>query len=373
MFYSITINRSCNFNCLYCYQENKSKSVISDETIDNISNFILRNAFELNDKEVSINISGGECLLHPDKVKNIIEKICTVLSMNKLPPPIIEVSTNISLLTKDIYDFFRNANCNLFIGFDGIKMVQDSNRIFKNKNKTFDTCFEKFQLLMKDKNYASKVTVNSVISNNNVQCLNENFIWLTETFPDFKISFNLAYNSNWDSHALQLLEEQLYLLADSYYTKLISNPEYSINIFDRQIDMILKEHQDMDYLCGATKASLGITCEGDIIACSTCTGMACENEFIIGSVNTGIDDFKKKEFLQKLSKFDDDKKCKDCNFRKRCYKYCPTSNFLSSGDMFEVSKTMCELNKKLIKVSEYILTKLYEYDKCIVQNKFFKV
>ena len=366
MFYSITINRNCNFNCLYCYQKNKSHTVISDATIDNISNFILKNAVELNDTEVLINISGGECLLYPDKVKSVIENIRCNLTKNNFPDPIIEVSTNISLFTKDIYDFFKETNCKLFIGFDGIEESQNMNRLFNNKTKTFNDCFEKLQLLKDDKNYANKVTINSVISNNNVQYLNENFIWLTSTFPDFNISFNLAYNSNWNNQSLQLLENQLYALAESYYAKLLTAPEYSINIFDRQIEMILKEHQSMDYLCGATKSSLGITCEGDIIACSTCTGMSCENEFIIGNVNIGIDNFKKQEFLQRLTRIDGNEKCRECQFNKRCYKYCPSSNFLSSGDMFKVSRTMCELNKKLIEVSEYILIKLYDYDKDIV-------
>jgi uncharacterized protein len=372
VFYSISINRNCNFACLYCYQKDKKNVIISDEIIELIPEFILNYNRNSGDDIVSINISGGECLLYFEKVKKLINLIRYQVMNNKLPEPIIEVSTNISLLTVDIYKFFVKTHCKLFIGFDGIAMAQNANRKFTSGENTFDKCLKKLTFLNKEKLYAKNITINSVISNNNIQYLDDNFDWLNKKFPDFNISFNIAYNANWTNLSLNFLEKQLYNLANRYHEILLVNPSYSLNLFDRQIGMILSENNKFDYLCGAAKSSLGINCEGHIVACSTCTGMACEEQFIIGDIKKGINNSKKTLFFKNITQFNYDESCKNCAYKKRCYKYCPTSNFLSSGNISKVSETMCKINKILIQVSEYLLMKLNEENKNIVQKKFFE-
>jgi radical SAM protein with 4Fe4S-binding SPASM domain len=372
MFYSITINRNCNFNCLYCYQEKKRNEVISDDSINRIPDFIIKNARELKDENVSINISGGECLLYPNKVERLIETINNALKDNGLPPPVIELSTNVSLLTDSTYSFLKKNNCKLFIGFDGFEDVQNLNRLYCSKNdKTFNDCYKQLISLYSDKENRSKITINSVISNNNVRYLSENFDFLSNTFSGFNLSYNVAYNVNWDKKSITILKKQLFLLAEAYYNKVLIDPDFSINLFDRQIDMILRENQKKDFSCGAIKSSLGITCEGNIVACSTCIGMACEEKFIIGDIINGIEYQKKQDFIKMLDNINKNSECNNCIFNKKCYSYCPTANFLGSGDMFTVSRKMCDLNKVIISISEMLLIKLYKKDKKIVKHKYF--
>lgn len=167
MIFTIIPNRNCNLYCSYCYQEKKKNIVMSDTTITKTCDFIRKKSILSNNKIIKINISGGECLIYPEKIKNIISQLrkTEVEMENKIFE--IEVSTNITLLTENMIIFFKKNHISLFLSFDGIKKSHNLNRTsFNKKTDTYKICNDKLYLLNKYK--LKNIVLNSVITNNNI-------------------------------------------------------------------------------------------------------------------------------------------------------------------------------------------------------------
>ena len=226
MFYSITMNRNCNFNCTYCYQHDKKNICIETDTLKKICEFIIKHSLDLMDSSIDINISGGECLLYSEKIKFFICLIKEELSKYKLPAPNIEISTNASLLTEELIEFFAVNDCMLYIGFDGVEKIQNLNRKMLNSNDSYSLCLSKLEMLKKNEAYNKIVTINSVITSNNVEYLCRNFEFLKGTFQKFRFSFNFAYNSKWNRKSLQMLETELKKLAELYIKYIKTNKTF---------------------------------------------------------------------------------------------------------------------------------------------------
>ena len=143
-----------------------------------------------------------------------------------------------------------------------------------------------------------------------------------------------------------------------YIQELKKNPLFAINIFDRQIDLILHEDEQVIPRCGACVSSMGITPEGNLVGCSTLTGTRVENECIIGTLNTDINKFMRNKFMKYLVGLSKYEECRSCNYYRRCYYYCPSTNYLSSKNMFNVAEKQCEINKIVIRISEKIIYKM---------------
>lgn len=374
MFYSVIINRNCNFNCLYCYQTDKKISSIKEKSIEQICNFIVDTAFKLCDYRICINISGGECLLFPEKVKFFISSIRKHTKNNKLPDPIIEISTNGSLLTEELMSFIKSNECSLYIGFDGLEKVQNINRIPLGDDITYQTYLNNLELLKSFNFKKNTITLNFVITSNNVGYVSENFSFLQKNFPEFRLSFNIAYNSIWDLYAIKKLKVELNKLADLYLKCIKKNKDFSINLFDRQINMILNALKGCSIpRCSAGETSFGFTPEGDIIACGTCLGMKIEKQFIIGNIEEGINEVQKNYFLKQVDIAQKKSVCSKCAHEKKCYKYCPTVNYLASGKLDEISTSLCDINKILIDVSESLLNRLCKIDTTVVMSKYLRI
>lgn len=102
----IEVTSNCNFKCRHCYNESEKKSCqISLDTLQKIRDDIkFISGIEL------IELSGGEFFLHKDWAE--------ILELFKEYP--IQVTTNGSLLSKEILSILRRYNVRLAISIDGL-------------------------------------------------------------------------------------------------------------------------------------------------------------------------------------------------------------------------------------------------------------
>lgn len=367
MVITVVPNRECNFCCSYCYQHNKSNIVMSDEVIDKLNKFIKYKVSQTGDNLVKINISGGECLLHPEKVKKIVNIIKQIEIDLKICSFEIELSTNMSCLSEDIIDFISKNKISLFVSIDGIKKSHNLNRKYLSNSSydTFTKCIEKLGLITKYN--LRNVVINSVIAKNNVRYLNRNVNYFLTNYPQYIYSINIAYNCDWDYLSLLVLRKQLKKLGKLYVRKLYGDKQFDINLFDRQMRTILKsELLKMNSECTAGRDSFCVTPEGDILACGLCIGMEIEEKFKLGCLDSYLED----RPLKKFDKTEIPKLCLKCALKTKCYNYCPVTNYLGGDNFDKPNFKKCKINKILIKESEYILDKLCKKDPEIVKNKY---
>ena len=367
MLYSITLNRNCNFSCNYCYQSQKRSSVMSEEVMEKTINFIEQHINANGIKNYSFSISGGECFLYFDKILYLLNLINKKIDDTKIKK-LVDISTNASLLTEEKIKILKKYNVSLYIGFDGIKKMQEKNRFYVNKKTSFWECLKNIDTCYKmiDKN---NITINFVITNNNFKYAYKTFKFLATRYSPCNISFSIAYNSDWTTKEIKDLKYPLIKISKKYIKMLNKNPLFSIKLIDKHVSDFIYETNE-NSICGAGKEQFSITPEGHIIACSNSVGMKSESIFYIGNIYSGIKTGLLKEFNSNLQKNINHSDCRKCVYKNRCYTYCPVSNYLASNDSFTISEKMCSLNKILLEVTDNFIKLLYKKNQTLFQKKY---
>ncbi len=178
---TLQITQKCNFRCSYCvYSEafndrHRAHSLksMTFETAKKGIDFLVDHSRDLD--SVNIGFYGGEPLLEFELIKKCVKYAEEVLEGKTIT---YSITTNGSLLTDEIIDYFCNNNISTMISIDGPKEIQDKQRRFAaNGCGTFDV-IEKNLLRIKDNypEYFKKLQFSVVIDpRNDFNCVNSLF------------------------------------------------------------------------------------------------------------------------------------------------------------------------------------------------------
>lgn len=332
---SLDISHGCTLKCTYCYLSagyNK-KEVMSKWHFLDILKFLK------NDKshDITFYFAGeGEPTLNT----NLLVQIPQLCRDNGFTKSHFEITTNGTLLSQFLIDFFERENFAISVSLDG-DQVNNSNRVFLNGTPSFPVVIKKIFALKKTKiKFVCKATIAPD---------NENLMQMFSFFEDNEIpfyfgfatrSFNGSYipkisdvNSN--------LKEQFSLLVN-YYVKKIKDNKY---IFSRKIveDIRRIQNRTISFTgCSAGINSFYFNLKGDIYVCSSHN--SCE-ELCVGNIHKGIDYDKIEQlnFYPKVVDYYD--VCKECWLRHLCSGSCIAAKWLESKDTTKPSEYHCALNK----------------------------
>lgn len=137
--FTIAITHKCNLRCSYCCYSGEYRSTrqhgyksISLSDIDSVLGFIeLYKSISL---PLTISFYGGESLLELELIKGFVSKSKKKWSGNVQ----FEISTNGTLLRRDVIQWLVENDIVLFVSLDGTAKIQDRQRIAPNGEGTFD-------------------------------------------------------------------------------------------------------------------------------------------------------------------------------------------------------------------------------------------
>ncbi|MDR0691003.1 MAG: radical SAM protein [Streptococcaceae bacterium] len=138
---TIAPTRNCNFGCPYCYETNRTKSMMSNETVENLLKFI-----EMHKQARSLFLIwyGGEPLLAYKKVKQInagVEELEIPYSSKMI--------TNGYCLTSKICEELNDMHISTIqITIDGDKEIHNRRRFLIGGGKTFDRIVDNIDTLL---------------------------------------------------------------------------------------------------------------------------------------------------------------------------------------------------------------------------------
>lgn len=197
-----------------------------------------------------LNFYGGEPLL----AFGLIQKTVSFLNFqsrefNKIPH--YTLTTNGSLLSKEIFQFLDKQKFSVILSFDSL--AQDVSR----KKGSFRPIVASIgQLLSYPK---IDLEVNSVFTPRTVDCLSESMEFLTElNIP--KIRFSLATIEPWNSQALLQLEKEMIKLRKLALTHHVQDGDIPFVNFQAN-------RKKGIFYCAAGKDRLSLTPEGEIWGC----------------------------------------------------------------------------------------------------------
>lgn len=291
----------CNFNCSYCYEENRKPIFMSDETENDLIKFIKKhNKIE----KLDITWYGGEPLANFKSIKSILKKIVTeekILIGNHT------LITNGYLLDKEKSEYFVDFPLdNVQITIDGSKESHNKRRVLQNGGATYDTIIKNIDTFVElNENTQISIRVNIDIDNSKDYVeINKNLInrWPKNNivvYPAFVRDYSDSCSNN--CQVLQH-EDKVNFLFDLY-----------------------KKH-DIDINCypGLVIGGCGATClnyyvvgpDGELYKCWNDIGV---EEKIIGYLNKNTIPNKDilSQYLVGPSIFDDNK-CKKCEIFPIC-------------------------------------------------------
>lgn len=138
----------CNLSCWYCYENKIPNSKISSETINSIYKNIIQKFRKEPFSILKLSFFGGEPLLYPDIILDIIEtikKICCKFSI-KL---IFDFTTNGTLLTNSILESIKKYQCFFQITLDGNKKKHNKIKFSKTIKDPYSTTLDNIFLIQK--------------------------------------------------------------------------------------------------------------------------------------------------------------------------------------------------------------------------------
>jgi len=159
---TIAPTMDCNFSCPYCF-ENKKKGNMSDETVQQIVDFINKHN---NIDTLNLTWFGGEPLLAP----HIIEDISNKIDKQKFPCINASIITNGYFFTRENIDLLIRCNVrHIQISIDGMPETHNKKKYTATDKNTFATIIRNLDEFnaMKNKNMQICIRVNTDKENKN--------------------------------------------------------------------------------------------------------------------------------------------------------------------------------------------------------------
>lgn len=342
----------CNARCYYCFEEGIKFVDMSEETALQLVNFAKQ--YYRDYHRIQINWFGGEPLLNFNVIKLITDELIKagfILTTH--------VTTNGSLLTQDIVDFFKHryehVSFQITVDDIGKAYYNVKKYIDLTEDNAFDTIINNTKLLLKS-DIQTRIRINFL--KENFSHAVEIFDYLSKLFeglpaPDIYFApLSFDHKEEYRKREKAESEEHTHLSLMKFYTK--RNIVYDkANTYKNTLSNLSLKPKAIP--CGACRPhNLTITAEGLIFKCHR---IVTDNKCAIGNVYDGINE-DSKYYRVFVDKEYEDPKCLECNVYPICRGGCKVEAIIygkreNSCDIFSKHTELVELYYKQISDSKF--------------------
>ena len=356
----LEINRKCNLRCNYCYLGDKDNKEIKEEVFEKVIDIFIKEALKQNDKTIFISFIGGEPLLDFNKMISFIEFIEKKCKENKLKCR-YGVTTNGTLLNKEIIDYLIWKGFDLKVSLDGSELAHDKNRVFYDGTGSHSFIIDNLkQILRYEDESGKKCVIANVITPNNVEFLTTSLSYI-HSLGLKVLESGIDIYDNWSLKKINVLKDEL--LNSFRLYKAIKNKGDSFTwlYIDNKLRTFFSEK--CFYGCKAGLYSSYVDLEGNIYTCDTIS------ELKIGDYKKGLDYMRIREIV-----FNEDRTintCKLCKHINKCdVRSCFAKNFKINMNIYVPVKINCIETKLLFDIFE---CELEQKQKEIFENYFYRM
>lgn len=327
---TLTLTEYCNLSCIYCYESNKSKSVLTFDTAKKIidSEFVSER-----NKDVDIiifELFGGEPFSEFKLMKDIVAYIKSKKRDTKYR---IFITTNGTLVKEEQKKWLLENKDVVIVGLslDGTKEMHDINRSFS---------FDQIDISFFAKEYPTQ-SIKMTISEQTLKDFAKGVIFIHEN--GFKINCNLAYGIDWsDSKYAKVLHEQLEQLISYYLEHRDIEPCSMLNYRIEGIGIDTGKKKTARRWCGTGNMHT-YDVNGNCYPCQFFMPLSVhENSRTLDEVN----------IPEEIPLHMFDKKCQKCVMNESC-PTCYGSNYCESGDYYYKSDSYCNMIKIILLANSY--------------------
>lgn len=313
---TLQVTQDCNFSCRYCLFT-KDNNIKRQHRKINMSWDIAKKSIDFlwchckDVPQVSIAFYGGEPLLNYSLIKDIINYSTKKFEVKNVR---FNMTTNGSLLTDEMIDYFAKFNVALTISLDGPAEIQNRHRKFySNGLNTFDIVWNNVKKIKSRQLewYNTHVYFHPVVLPGEIP--DKTFEFFQSNFIDInKISIVNANMEGIDYIRYNDIRMQNYADVNNITKKYLNrNIEAFKKVYHNKSEITDQWHHNGPCVPGKNKIFVDI--QGDIYPCEQVINVACNS---IGNIFNGIDENRVKE-LMNIGNLNEEE-CKHCFAMRYC-------------------------------------------------------
>lgn len=209
---------ACNFNCPYCYQENRQNQFLDNENVDKILKFLERNARYY--KKVQIQWFGGEPLLMKDMIISFMEKAKSICNKYKVPM-LGQMTSNGYLLDLETFQALLKYNVVHYqITVDGNRETHNKQRPHKTENDSFDRIMENLLCIAENEKRYYRIALRVNITKDILNNMNEYLDTLAPFAGNDRFQIHWQYVKDYGGEQVHLLDDRR-INESKYFTEFI--------------------------------------------------------------------------------------------------------------------------------------------------------
>ncbi len=375
---SFLVTENCNLGCKYCFELGKhNKKAMTKEVAKNGLEFLCNGALKNNDKEFHVMLFGGEPLLAPHIIKYIFDYGLQLAKKHKIKFT-ASIVTNATLMNEDIFwllmEYKDKVHLNCQLSVDGIQKVHDMYRVTKDGKGSFSLIEKNIPMFKKIyQNNPDMLSIHGCLNRYSLPYLFDSYKYFREEWGVSRIWFMPVHEEEWIEDDIEIYKNELNKIAD--YVLDIALRQNSVeeirnyNPLNRCLD---KRTIFPSAPCGAGKTFGSITASGQIYPCHHFYFNDPDKELLLGNVFDGIDDSKRKIFLDYSS---DDMSCSSTCDWYGCHR-CIAVNYIENGSILsQVRGNYCKMSyveKKVVDRIKQTLIKHKLFEEQNIRNINYK-
>jgi sulfatase maturation enzyme AslB (radical SAM superfamily) len=357
----LVLTTACNLNCSYCYQERAAPRAIPWEVASKALDLLA----SVGHRRPAVTLFGGEPLLEFGLLQRAIRHAET--GWEGPVRPSFRVTTNGTLLSEDILDFFEDHAVATTVSFDGVPAAQ---RL--RGPETFETVDQILSRLTRQRQeYASgKLEVRITVSSANLPHLTRSVRYLVSGgIRTISLSPVVTHDSGWSPEMTDLLHRQLEAVADVCAAAIRGGELVPVSNLRRPRTVRSRRRKDLP-MCGATRGRrVVVDVDGSCYGCSLFIGSVqrsprglladCARVMNLGHLESiraarGRTKLAReirsvRPFFNKESKRSSVGRCRDCGFLTECV-VCPAAIGYAEANLDAdfIPELQCAFNRAVL-------------------------
>jgi uncharacterized protein len=355
----LLITQTCNLKCSYCFAEAYMGSYADDRVMSPATACAaIEKVFKFVPDVPEILFFGGEPLIGFTTIKEAVQASEEYCMAHQSRMPAFMITTNGTLIKKEMIEFFKTHNFSVMISLDGPRHINDRQRQFPSGKGTYEIVEKNIDLLRRA---GLEISIEAVFTENHRSC--EETIESTYDFlvrcgardicltpaiggppdecvgRDFLTDLEQSYISSTEK------------IMDSWLTDSPIRMPYWFDI----LDALISRNGKTDF-CGAGYKGITVDCSGKVFPCY----MLMSGSLYMGSVYDKEfpgEDFRRVTALMRQTSKDSFPKCVKCWAKKLCFP-CYGDTFAACGTLSAPRESICVIIRSVTKT---ILLKVAEF------------
>ena len=347
----LMIAHDCNLACDYCFGDEgtyHSRGYMNKECAYRAIDFLVQNAAS---RTLKVSFFGGEPLLRFNLIKQVVE-YCKAIASNNNFEFSFSITTNGTLITKEVEDFFISEKFYVQVSIDGNEAMHDRNRHYKDQSGSYYKILESTDTLRRKTEVKGKATVS--MDNIDMVTVFDHIDYLGFSQIPITLAHSAIEPSDYErvNYETSRFVRHLYSLIKEGKFDLVRKASRTYKI----LKMIHKRQYKRSY-CGAGIGMLTIDINGNIYPCHRLS--ADDKKSSIGSI------YNQKDLKNNVDIFQKGEKCNLCWIQGLCAGGCPSTNYSISKRYSCCPEYICEHERQYVGelFNLYILLNQSEKDK----------